>query len=247
LSDKIAGLTPTYLWVRWRTQGYIVLGRKVFCLLVDFSESYFVSIDGKTLLATQNRWGAGICITLNGFLYINIHGRHLSQLTIMDEALFCIVSWWNIFFFVKRFSEIIARAWEKSLICWIYFWVMTRVWTGENYISFPNSRETVDYTMFLFHLICEKNFDIFRCFEVLIEKIHSMLIEVYLWLWKWFEVIGGFENDLNVKYLRNGLKGNVKTWCWLGFLKMELGVDQVFLFYERLILYFVTDYLFSSF
>lgn len=30
--DEIAGLTPTYLWVWWRTQDYIVLGRK--CLFI---------------------------------------------------------------------------------------------------------------------------------------------------------------------------------------------------------------------
>jgi hypothetical protein len=31
-----------------------------------------------------------------------------------------------------------------------------KVWMGENYISFPNSKELVDYTSFLFHLICER-------------------------------------------------------------------------------------------
>ena len=30
--DKITGLAPTYLCVWWRTQGYVVLGRK--CLFV---------------------------------------------------------------------------------------------------------------------------------------------------------------------------------------------------------------------
>lgn len=52
--DEIADLSLTYLRVRRRTQGYVVLGRNIF-LLVDFNESYFVPIDGKILLATQNR------------------------------------------------------------------------------------------------------------------------------------------------------------------------------------------------
>lgn len=52
VSDETLNLALTYLQVRWRTQGYIVLDRKYF-LLVGFSESYFVTIEGKTLL-TQN-------------------------------------------------------------------------------------------------------------------------------------------------------------------------------------------------
>lgn len=26
--DKITDLVPMYLWMRWRTQGYVVMGRK---------------------------------------------------------------------------------------------------------------------------------------------------------------------------------------------------------------------------
>ena len=53
--EKIAGLSLTYLQVRRRTQGYIFLGKKMFYLLVNFSESYFVSIDETTFLAIQNK------------------------------------------------------------------------------------------------------------------------------------------------------------------------------------------------
>lgn len=113
----------------------------------------------------------------------------------------------------------------------------------ENYISFPNSRELVDYSLFFyFILFCEKSFDILWSFEILIEKMHSMLIDVYSWLqnyengwkldlgWKWF-MVGS---------LRSGLKWKVNTWCWPKFFfNIELGVDQVFLFFWKIdFLYF---------
>lgn len=81
----------------------------------------------------------------------------ISTHTIVDEALFCIVSKQNTIRLWKWFESYRTTA-KKELDVFEAFSVMTRVRMGENYISFPNSRELVDYTPTLFHLILWKYF-----------------------------------------------------------------------------------------
>lgn len=95
-------------------------GWKKVCLLVNFSERCFVAIDKKNFL-TQNSGGAGVCIILNRFLHINIHGkislislihiwaRHCFEMSRDKISFICEKCFWS-------------RRWEKiSLIGWIIF------------------------------------------------------------------------------------------------------------------------------
>lgn len=66
------------------------------------------------------------------------------------------------------------------------FLMMTRVRTGENYISFSNSWELVDYIPFLLHLIYKNSLIVLGLFEF-IEKMNSMVIEVYYVLSNWLK------------------------------------------------------------
>lgn len=66
--------SPTYLQVEQIIQGLHSSRQKTFSLLVNFSKIYLVLIDKKHCFI-QNRRGKGVCITLNGFLDINIHGK----------------------------------------------------------------------------------------------------------------------------------------------------------------------------
>lgn len=177
--------------------------------MVDFSKSHFVSIDGKHCF-TQNRLGVGVCITLNEFLGINIHGEKplISTQWLWTKHYFA-SSRDKISFIFEKVLKVITRLWEKGLMCLKYFGD-ERVRTGENYISFPNSRELVDYIPFLIHRVLRKEFDIFRCLKFDWE-MHSMLIEVCLRLWKRFEVLLGFEKwfEVIVKRYKMMVKNNL--------------------------------------
>lgn len=71
----------------------------------------------------------------------------------------------------RKCLKVVVRRWEKEFdLLDIFLWVMTRAQMVENYISYPNYRELVDYTIFLFHLIYENILIFLGIFEVYWEK-----------------------------------------------------------------------------
>lgn len=85
--DEIVGLTPAYLRVWCRTQGY-VFRVEIFCLLVDFSKIYFVAIDGKHCLPKIGEERVFASHLMDFCISIFMGKHNLSQLTYMDGRCF---------------------------------------------------------------------------------------------------------------------------------------------------------------
>ena len=96
----------------------------------------------------------------------------------VDETLFCIVKTKYLLFSKKslRTNHTMAR---KEFDWFEVFFNDERVRSDKNYISFPNSREFVDYTPLIFHLICKRVSIFLDVFEFWIEKACSKIVEVY--------------------------------------------------------------------
>lgn len=147
------------------------------CLLVYFSEIYFFPIEGKTLL-TQHDGGVDVCITLNGFLHINIHRKMslISTHTYEDEVLFCIISRRNVFILWKWFWP---GGGEKKQVWYvesIFGWWRGLEWSRYSSRILTSGARDIHHISFSYFLW--KSLIFLSVFGFLFGKMHSMLIEV---------------------------------------------------------------------
>lgn len=159
------------MFIGWSILVKVILSRSTekYCLLPETSEERaFVSY-----------WTDFYISTFKG-------KYHLSPLTRLRTK-HCFASSRDKMYFVCEKVLKIAQQQEKSLMCLRYFgwwWEFGRARTTS---LFPTLRSSWTTSRSFFFFICQFFKNIFRCFEVLIESMHTMMIKVYFALCYWLE------------------------------------------------------------